>query len=425
MADFFNIKKGDIISITGSGGKTSLMFFLANHLMKKGTVLIATTTKIFKPNIKENSHFIFIYPEEISNISPQDNFIHIFCPKIQDDKILSASFEELNLLKSHFDYILIEADGSSNKPLKGWNDNEPVISPITTKTIAIIDITALNKEKNESTIHRFNLFQKQYFNINKNIEKNDYIGYINCNRFFKDEHSEKILFFNKIESFETFIDFFNIVNKIEGTRNIYFGSVFKSDFIKFKYVTPIILAAGFSKRFLGDKLEFKVTKEKSILETTLENISSMNFKEKILVGKNVFHKNLSQFYNFKFIFNDKPELGQSHSVVLGTLNSSYDGYLFIPGDMPFLKENTVLKIIYKFQTNKKIIVPFVNGENRAPVLFPSSYSHDLILLKGDSGGKEILKKNSYIKCHFKNSIEFFDIDTREDLKKLEISEEQI
>ncbi|MGL5357221.1 MAG: selenium cofactor biosynthesis protein YqeC, partial [Cetobacterium sp.] len=256
MADFFNIKKGDIISITGSGGKTSLMFFLANHLIKKGTVLIATTTKIFKPNIKENSHFIFIYPEEISNISPQDNFIHIFCPKIQDDKILSASFEELNLLKSHFDYILIEADGSSNKPLKGWNDNEPVISPITTKTIAIIDITALNKEKNETTIHRFNLFQKQYFNTNKNIEKNDYIGYINCNRFFKDKYSEKILFFNKIESFETFIDFFNIVNKIEGTRNIYFGSVFKSDFIKFKYVTPIILAAGFSKRFLGDKLEF-------------------------------------------------------------------------------------------------------------------------------------------------------------------------
>ncbi|MGL6024738.1 MAG: selenium cofactor biosynthesis protein YqeC, partial [Cetobacterium sp.] len=84
-----------------------------------------------------------------------------------------------------------------------------------------------------------------------------------------------------------------------------------------------------------------------------------------------------------------------------------------------------LKIIYKFQTNNNIIVPFVNGENRAPVLFPSSYSYDLILLKGDSGGKEIIKKNSYIKCHFKNSLEFFDIDTREDLKKLQISEEQI
>ena len=46
MSELFNIIKGDIISITGAGGKTSLMFYLANQLKKRGTVLIATTTKI-------------------------------------------------------------------------------------------------------------------------------------------------------------------------------------------------------------------------------------------------------------------------------------------------------------------------------------------------------------------------------------------
>lgn len=424
MSELFNITKGDIISITGAGGKTSLMFYLANKLKQKGSVLISTTTKIFKPENTENNNFIFIYPEEIDFISPQDNFIHIFCPKIENGKIDSITFEELDKVKKYFDFILIEADGSANKALKGWKKNEPVIYPDSTKTIAIIDITALYKEKNETTIHRFDLFQKQYFNFNKTIEKNDYIGYINSNIFFKGTSNEKILFFNKIENIDLFEDFFNIANSLNITSKIYFGSIFNEKFLSFKNVTPIILAAGFSKRFLGDKLFFKLTDGESILEKTIFNISKLNFKEKLLVGKSSFHKDLSFKYKFSYINNSSPELGQSHSVILGTLNASLAGYLFIPGDMPFLTKNVLLKLIYEFQKYNQIIVPYVDGDKKAPVLFPKHYRNSLIELKGDSGGREILKKENFIKCNFKNSEEFFDIDTQNDLKKLKILEEQ-
>lgn len=425
MAELFYIKKGDIISITGAGGKTSLMFYLASELKKSGTVLIATTTKIFKPESKENNSFIFIYPEEIDFLSPQDNFIHVFCSKIENNKICDTSFKQLDILKNYFDYVLIEADGSSNKPLKGWYDNEPRIYPSTTKTIAIVDITALKKEKNENTIHRFELFQKQYFNPNKTIEKNDYIEYINSNKFFKNNLGEQILFFNKIESLEIFKEFFNIVNSLTFSSNIFFGSIFEKKFFLYKNITPIILASGFSKRFLGNKLIFKLKNGKSILEKTLFNVSQLNFTEKIVVGKNSMYESLSKKYGFIYICNDKAELGQSHSVILGTLGASLSGYLFIPGDMPFLTQNTIIKLIYNFQVYDEIIVPFIGNEKKAPVLFPKRYRLALISLKGDSGGREILKKERFIKCNFKNSIEFFDIDTQEDLKKLETLEEQI
>ncbi|MGL4425189.1 MAG: NTP transferase domain-containing protein, partial [Cetobacterium sp.] len=111
--------------------------------------------------------------------------------------------------------------------------------------------------------------------------------------------------------------------------------------------------------------------------------------------------------------------------VLGTSEATSDGYLFIPGDMPFLKKDTLIKIIYKFQYNNKIIVPFINEQKTAPVLFPSNYSDKLLQLKGDNGGKEILKIETFIKCNFKNSNEFFDIDTKNDLEKFKYSEEQI
>lgn len=91
--------------------------------------------------------------------------------------------------------------------------------------------------------------------------------------------------------------------------------------------------------------------------------------------------------------------------------------------MPFLTKNTLLRLIYEFQKYNQIIVPFINGSKKAPVLFPKRYRNELINLKGDSGGREILKKENFIRYDFRNSKEFFDIDTQNDLKKLKILEE--
>lgn len=422
MVELFNIDKGDIVSITGAGGKTSLMFFLANSLSEKGTVLITTTTKIFKPKDTKKIKLIFIGPEEIHSISPQDNYIYIYCPNIIDNKIQSASFEDVNKLKSKFDYILIEADGSSGKSLKGWKENEPQILSISTKTIAVIDITTLGEVKSESTIHRFNLYTEQFLQNSTSITKEDIINYIDREVFFKNSKGQNIIFFNKIESLKFFEYFFEIANSIK-SNNIYFGSVFNSSISKFKNITAIILASGFSKRFGTNKLDIKLKNKMTLLEHVLFNVTQLQFKEKMLIGKDYLYLNLAHTYGFKYLENIFSHLGQSQAVVLGTKFATLDGFIFIPGDMPFLTKFSLLKIIWKFQIHNKIIVPFVNNQKYAPVLFPKKYSKNLLELKGDSGGREILNKTCFIKCTFENSIEFFDIDTKEDLKLLEISEE--
>ena len=42
-------------------------------------------------------------------------------------KINSYFTKEIEDAVKSFDYIILEADGSKCKPLKGWNNNEPVI----------------------------------------------------------------------------------------------------------------------------------------------------------------------------------------------------------------------------------------------------------------------------------------------------------
>ena len=47
MFEKFNIEKKNIITITGAGGKTTLMFLLSGELSKFGKVMVTTTTKIY------------------------------------------------------------------------------------------------------------------------------------------------------------------------------------------------------------------------------------------------------------------------------------------------------------------------------------------------------------------------------------------
>ena len=44
-----NLKKGDVISIVGAGGKTTLLNYLSHKYSIDNSVLMTTTTKIFTP----------------------------------------------------------------------------------------------------------------------------------------------------------------------------------------------------------------------------------------------------------------------------------------------------------------------------------------------------------------------------------------
>ena len=49
ILEVLNIKKG-LTSIIGSGGKTSLIYALAEELPAKSKVIICTSTKMYKPD---------------------------------------------------------------------------------------------------------------------------------------------------------------------------------------------------------------------------------------------------------------------------------------------------------------------------------------------------------------------------------------
>ncbi|MCY6353786.1 selenium cofactor biosynthesis protein YqeC [Clostridium sp. ZS2-4] len=203
LSSYVGLKQKDIISIVGAGGKTSFMFQLAQDIKKnKSKVLLTTTTKIYVPQ-KEQYDFICIGEKEFSKYADIDKKgIYVYGTKVNlENKIIGLGEKYLDKLVSKFDYVLIEADGAKKKPIKGWNDNEPVIYEGTTKTIGILDIQTVGMKICESNVHRSEQFCKiTNSNQGENITLEHLLNVIfHQQGLFKNAKGEKILFINKAD----------------------------------------------------------------------------------------------------------------------------------------------------------------------------------------------------------------------------------
>lgn len=416
----FNINKKDIIAITGAGGKTSLIFFLAKKLAQFGKVLITTTTKMYKPS-SENYETLKIGDK---NYLGKEKNISIIAKSEINGKITSLSYEEIEKLKDNFDYILIEADGAKEKLLKFWNDTEPCIPNFVTKVIGVINCEIFNQDFNENNIHRFNLVPETLLDfINKKIDVDFLSRYILSADYFP-SYAEKFIFFNgidgenQLDKLDNSLKTISKILKEKDFPNIILGSIKNSEFYPYQKVDAVVMASGFSKRMGFNKLKLEYNNI-SLLENCLKKLSSIPFNEVLVCGREEWIKSLSEKYNFKYLNNLNAHLGQSESIKLGVKNSSGKGITFFTADQPLLNEKTILTLYYNFLKTNLITIPIVNNNRFSPVFFPDEKKAEFLKLEGDSGGKPIIKSTPLINLiSFSSEKEFSDIDTEEDYGKL-------
>lgn len=155
------------VFLIGGGGKTTLMFALAQSLCRKGhTVVTTTSTKIFRP------------PPEHSPAVVVNKDIPLLVPRLRDrlrdtahvtaacatlangEKLSGFSADELDQLREAkvADYLIVEADGSAGRSLKAHHDYEPVVSHRADLVIAVIGIDCIGKPLNDKHVHRARRF---------------------------------------------------------------------------------------------------------------------------------------------------------------------------------------------------------------------------------------------------------------------------
>lgn len=205
LNEIIGIKNKSVISIVGCGGKTTLMYLLANDLKYDNKVLISTTTKILLPT-REEVDFLAIGENQYQSIrNNKNNGVYAYSKAItKENKFIGINESDIKTLTRDFDFILLEADGSKMKPIKGWNDTEPVISKETNLTIGVMSLESLGLEINDNNVHRLCEFNDlTNSSLGEVININHFVKAIfNKDGLFKYSKGERLLFLNKVETID-------------------------------------------------------------------------------------------------------------------------------------------------------------------------------------------------------------------------------
>lgn len=140
-----------IISIVGSGGKTTLLKSLAATYRAEGKrVFVTTSTHMFI----EEDMLLTDDADIIIRTLEERGFAMAGLP--DDKKFKALSKETFDAVCPHADVVLVEADGSKCLPLKYPNATEPVIPENTDEIIVVCGLNAIG-QKAKDVCHRLEL----------------------------------------------------------------------------------------------------------------------------------------------------------------------------------------------------------------------------------------------------------------------------
>ena len=123
-----------ITALIGGGGKTTLMYTLAEELRRRGTVLVTTSTHIQRPE-----QYPTLLTADAAAVAAALATHGVVCVagETAEGKLCAPALS-FELLAALADFVLVEADGSRRLPLKAHAPHEPVIPPNARRTVYVV-----------------------------------------------------------------------------------------------------------------------------------------------------------------------------------------------------------------------------------------------------------------------------------------------
>ena len=186
----------------------------------------------------------------------------------------------------------------------------------------------------------------------------------------------------------------------------------------FPQIGCVIMASGLGKRFGGNKLmaDFR---GKPMIQSALDATDSL-FAKRVVVTRHEQVAALCREQGVDVILHDLPHRNDTVRLGLEALGD-LDACLFLPGDQPLLRRETVAMLLERRKDNPdSIIRPAYEDTEGSPVLFPSWAFPELMTLPEGKGGGVVIKNHLHaVHCvSVADPFELADADTPQTLDML-------
>jgi probable selenium-dependent hydroxylase accessory protein YqeC len=153
-----------VIALVGAGGKTSLMYALAQELLSLGkTVVTTTTTKIRRPERHESPCLVLVdsHPgigslpislAKFGHVTVAQSYLH------QQEKLQGISDEVVDSCALQADMVVVEADGATGRPIKAPEQWEPVIPRNADLVIPVVGLDCIGRPAVRENVFRLERF---------------------------------------------------------------------------------------------------------------------------------------------------------------------------------------------------------------------------------------------------------------------------
>jgi len=154
LATALGLATREIISLVGGGGKSTLMQKLAGELQHTCQPVITTTTTHILLSQATGYLILEDRPETLvakaGRALANHSHLTLACKQKASGKLSGPDTVTIDKLASLADYVIIEADGANQKPVKIPSATEPVIAGSTTMVVAMVGIDCLGQPASRS-----------------------------------------------------------------------------------------------------------------------------------------------------------------------------------------------------------------------------------------------------------------------------------
>jgi molybdenum cofactor cytidylyltransferase len=159
LSDALGVRRGDVVALTGGGGKTTAVLRLSRELSAEGFRVIASTTTHVEASVGNALPVVRSGTGVESRLTAalaRGGAVFLAAGEAADGRLIGVAPEDVDAISALglADVTVVEADGSRQRPLKAPAAHEPVVPSRATIVSFVMGIDALGEPVDGPMVHR-------------------------------------------------------------------------------------------------------------------------------------------------------------------------------------------------------------------------------------------------------------------------------